>query len=96
MVGVYEEETLAGRRKQSDRNFMSTLVRASQNQTREPHLEGLTESDIYGNMFTLNFAGHDTTAHAFTFALYFLGAHPECLTVACRASIFGAIHDSVS
>ncbi|KAI0169099.1 cytochrome P450 [Hypoxylon sp. FL1284] len=38
---------------------------------------GLTESEIYGNMFAFNFACHDTTAHAFTFALYFLATHPK-------------------
>lgn len=27
-------------------------------------------------MFTFNFAGHDTTAHTFTFALYFMAASP--------------------
>lgn len=27
-------------------------------------------------MFVFNFAGHDTTAHTFVFALYFLAAHP--------------------
>ncbi|KAK0728731.1 cytochrome P450 [Lasiosphaeria miniovina] len=35
---------------------------------------GLTEAEIYGNMFVFNFAGHDTTAHTFTFAIYFLAA----------------------
>ncbi|KAG6362779.1 hypothetical protein INS49_007873 [Diaporthe citri] len=37
---------------------------------------GLTESEIYGNMFMLNFAGHDTTAHTLTFAIHFLAANP--------------------
>lgn len=78
MVNVYEEEKrLLSEGKQPDRNFMTTLVRASQNQTGESPLEGLTESEIYGNMFTFNFAGHDTTAHTFTFALYFLAANPD-------------------
>lgn len=78
MVDVYEEEKrLLAEGKQPDRNFMTTLVRASQNQMGDSHLEGLTESEIYGNMFTFNFAGHDTTAHTFTFALYFLAANPD-------------------
>ncbi|KAI9148023.1 Phomenoic acid biosynthesis cluster cytochrome P450 monooxygenase [Paramyrothecium foliicola] len=58
----------------ADGNFMTTLVRASQQEAAQ--LGGLTESEIYGNMFTFNFAGHDTVCHTFTFALYFLSANP--------------------
>lgn len=77
MTQVYEEEKQAFRRGESaDRNFMTSLVRASQDETIKSSLGGLTEKEIYGNMFTFNFAGHDTTAHTFTFALYFLAANP--------------------
>ncbi|KUI71949.1 Cytochrome P450 4ae1 [Cytospora mali] len=73
MTKVYEEEKqLIAEGRNADRNFMASLVRASQ----DARLGGLTESEIYGNMFTFNFAGHDTTAHTFTFALYFLAANP--------------------
>lgn len=73
MTEVYEEEKQSlAEGKHVDRNFMASLVRASQ----DARLGGLTESEIYGNMFTFNFAGHDTTAHTFTFALYFLAANP--------------------
>ncbi|KAI1658098.1 cytochrome P450 [Daldinia decipiens] len=58
-----------------DHNLMTSLVRASQDEAKTSG--GLTESEIYGNMFAFNFAGHDTTAHIFTFALYFLAAHPD-------------------
>ncbi|KAI1117004.1 cytochrome P450 [Nemania sp. NC0429] len=77
MTEVYEEEkrSLAAG-KSADRNFMTSLVRSSQVENMESSLGGLTESEIYGNMFTFNFAGHDTTAHTFTFALYFLAANP--------------------
>lgn len=56
---------------------MKSLVRASQEAKASSSATGLTEQEIYGNMFVLNFAGHDTTAHTFTFALYFLAAHRE-------------------
>ncbi|KAI0146164.1 cytochrome P450 [Xylariaceae sp. FL1272] len=59
-----------------DRNLMTSLVRASQGEA-ESGGPGLTEAEIYGNMFVFNFAGHDTTAHTFTFAIYFLAAHPK-------------------
>jgi cytochrome P450 len=77
MTQVYEEEKLSFvQGKSADRNFMTSLVRASQDEATQSSLGGLTESEIYGNMFTFNFAGHDTTAHTFTFALYFLCANP--------------------
>ncbi|ROW02560.1 hypothetical protein VPNG_07862 [Cytospora leucostoma] len=78
MIQVYEEEKQAYAQGKSaaDRNFMTSLVRASQDETDSSSLAGLTEREIYGNMFTFNFAGHDTTAHTFTFALYFLAANP--------------------
>ncbi|KAI0023521.1 cytochrome P450 [Xylariomycetidae sp. FL0641] len=85
MTEVYEEEkrTLA-QGASSDRNFMSSLVRASQDETAKSSPGGLTESEIYGNMFVFNFAGHDTTAHTFTFALYFLAAHPATQDWLCE------------
>ncbi|KFA73169.1 hypothetical protein S40288_09757 [Stachybotrys chartarum IBT 40288] len=74
MTQLYEEEKLmAAKGKAADRNFMTSLVRASQSSS----FSGLSESEIYGNIFTFNFAGHDTTAHTFTFALYFLSANPD-------------------
>ncbi|KAI0469995.1 cytochrome P450 [Xylariaceae sp. FL0804] len=77
MTEVYEEEKRSLATGGSvDRNFMKSLVRASQEEMTTSTLGGLTENEIYGNMFTFNFAGHDTTAHTFTFALYFLAANP--------------------
>lgn len=81
MTNLYEEEKrLHAEGATSDSNLMTLLVRNSQDSNSQGTTEdsgGLTESEIYGNMFTINFAGHDTTAHTFTFAIYFLAAHPE-------------------
>jgi cytochrome P450 len=52
-------------------NLMTQLVRASLEQ------DGLSETEIYGNLFVFNFAGHDTTAHTFTFAITLLATSPE-------------------
>lgn len=77
LTQVYEDEKKSlAEGGPKDRNFMNSLVRASQDEATASTLGGLTESEIYGNMFTFNFAGHDTTAHTFTFALYFLAANP--------------------
>lgn len=54
---------------------MTSLIHASQDDAKTGG--GLTEQDIYGNLFVLDIAGHDTTAHTFTFALYLMTAHPE-------------------
>ncbi|TGJ81617.1 hypothetical protein E0Z10_g7140 [Xylaria hypoxylon] len=78
MTTMYEEQkhAFAAGEESSDNNLMTLLVRASQEAANEES-EGLTESEIYGNMFTFNFAGHDTTAHSSTFSLYFLAANPK-------------------
>ncbi|KAK4661211.1 uncharacterized protein QC763_704290 [Podospora pseudopauciseta] len=55
------------------RNFLTSLVQASHGMTSE----GLTEKQVYGNMFMLAFAGHDTVAHTFTFAMLFLAGSPD-------------------
>ncbi|RYC59794.1 hypothetical protein CHU98_g6419 [Xylaria longipes] len=78
MTNQYEEERRAFSqgRGLADRNLMTSLVRASQDEATAGS-SGLTESEIYGNMFVFNFAGHDTTAHTFTFAIFFLAANPQ-------------------
>ncbi|GAW20478.1 hypothetical protein ANO14919_099840 [Xylariales sp. No.14919] len=57
----------------ANRTFLSSLAKASLD--AKPG-EGLTEREIYGNIFVINFAGHDTSSHVFTFAVYFLAANP--------------------
>lgn len=52
----------------------NSLIRASQDSSAT---KGLTEDEIYGNIFVYNFAGHDTTATTLNWALYLLAAHPE-------------------
>ncbi|KAJ5732313.1 cytochrome P450 [Penicillium malachiteum] len=39
--------------------------------------KGLMIEEIFGNIFAINFAGHDTTANTLCFATYLLAAHPE-------------------
>ncbi|KAI1163350.1 cytochrome P450 [Nemania serpens] len=87
MTSVYEEEKLAYEKGFStDRNLLSSLIKASNEEalnfsngsTGPPSGGGgLTESEIYGNMFVFNFAGHDTTAHTLMFAIAFLAAKPQ-------------------
>ncbi|KAI2631479.1 cytochrome P450 [Hypomontagnella submonticulosa] len=77
MTSLYEEEKRAfAEGKVTDHNLMTSLVRASQDEEAKSS-GGLTEAEIYGNMFAFNFAGHDTTANTFTFSIYFLAANPD-------------------
>lgn len=39
--------------------------------------KGLSPDEIYGNLFVINFAGHDTTANTLAFATLLLAAHPD-------------------
>ncbi|EOD51415.1 putative cytochrome p450 protein [Neofusicoccum parvum UCRNP2] len=39
--------------------------------------QGLSDNELYGNLFVYSFAGHETTAHAICYAIYFLAAYPE-------------------
>ncbi|OTB08909.1 hypothetical protein M426DRAFT_316209 [Hypoxylon sp. CI-4A] len=75
MTGLYEDEKRAfAEGRSTDRNLMTSLIRASNEEAKTS--SGMTESEIYGNMFVFNFAGHDTTAHTLTFAIMFLAANP--------------------
>ncbi|PQE28551.1 cytochrome P450 protein [Rutstroemia sp. NJR-2017a WRK4] len=82
MTQVYENEKQAmANGKSTEKNLMTSLIRASQEktsvQTSQIHGSGsLTESEIYGNMFIFNFAGHDTTAHTLAFTVVLLAAKP--------------------
>ncbi|KAL8960528.1 MAG: hypothetical protein Q9193_002783 [Seirophora villosa] len=63
-------------------NLMSALVRASDEDTRSKELghhskTGLTDDEIFGNIFAYNLAGHETTANTVAFALVLLAAHPH-------------------
>ncbi|VUC38057.1 unnamed protein product [Clonostachys rosea] len=79
MTDLYEEEKKAfSEGHTGGGNLMKSLVRASYEETKTG--TGLTEAEIYGNIFAFNFAGHDTTAHSFTFAIYFLAANPDVQT----------------
>jgi cytochrome P450 len=79
MTDMYETEKRKVAEGKSDvdtnfRTFLSSLAQASLDAKEG---EGLTEREIYGNMFTINFAGHDTTSHVFTFAMCFLASNSE-------------------
>lgn len=62
-------------------NLLSVLVQkneeARQQQQKEKAVRGLSDDELYGNVFIYSFAGHETTAHAVCYAMYLLAAYPD-------------------
>jgi cytochrome P450 len=85
MVNMVEEEKrLIAEGKPGGGNIINSLIRASEEVSKSPTgagegpgFRGLTEDEIYGNIFVYNFAGHDTMAITLNWALYLLAAHPD-------------------
>ena len=84
MTKAYEEEKRAiMRNDKPENNLMTSLVLASQaivDQTRGPtgsQQEGLTEEEVYGNVFVFNFAGHDATANSLAIGVCLLATRPD-------------------
>ncbi|KAI4119507.1 MAG: hypothetical protein LQ345_000609 [Seirophora villosa] len=66
-----------------ENNLMTSLVRASlvdtdqKGRTTGSHQEGLTEEEVYGNVFVFNFAGHDATANSLAIGICLLATRPD-------------------
>ena len=85
---TYMEEMLSnqragvGERETESPNLMSALVRASeearrtQDESGSRHL-GLSDEEIFGNIFMFNLAGHESTANTIAASLMLLAAHPK-------------------
>ena len=64
-------------------NLMSALVRASEEAQKTEDESGsrrvgLSDDEIFGNIFIYNLAGHESTANTIAASLVLLAAHPEC------------------
>lgn len=82
-----EESSLVGQGKTGSGSLMTSFVRALD--THQGELKsikggegqslqkGLTIDEIFGNIFVINFAGHDTTANTLAFSMLLLAANPE-------------------
>jgi cytochrome P450 len=60
-------------------NLLNTLVQKSQEMVESKNVgaSGLTDGEIYGNLFVFSFAGFETTASTLTYAIYLLAAYPK-------------------
>ena len=77
------ERAMAGKREQGSDNLVGSLVRASEEAQKSTDVNdslhlGLTDEEIFGNIFVFNLAGHETTANTLAFSLVLLAANPEC------------------
>ncbi|GAB1319536.1 Cytochrome P450 monooxygenase [Madurella fahalii] len=87
MTNMFEEEVAAlDQGKPGSGGIMTAFVRAVDVHNREAAAstavakgdrKGLSIDEVFGNLFVLNFAGHDTTANTLSFATLLLAAHPE-------------------
>ncbi|KAL8686035.1 MAG: hypothetical protein Q9224_005574, partial [Gallowayella concinna] len=84
MTEAYEVEKQAMMRNDKlENNLMTSLVRASlanvdeKGSTAGSRQEGLTEEEVYGNVFVFNFAGHDATANSLTIGICLLATRPD-------------------
>ena len=90
MVQMLEKETsLLKQGETGTGSLMTSFVRALDIHKKEevavqsgdsPPPKGLTVDEIFGNIFVINFAGHDTTANTLAFTMLLLSAHPEVQT----------------
>ncbi|TGO70367.1 hypothetical protein BOTNAR_0001g00420 [Botryotinia narcissicola] len=81
-----EESTLLKEGKVGSGTLMTSFVGAlgvhqkedmvTSRQTAQSPSKGLAVEEIFGNIFVLNFAGHDTTANTLAFSMILLAAHP--------------------
>jgi cytochrome P450 len=59
-------------------NLLNTLVQNSEMvKSSSKARDGLTDEEIYGNLFIFSFAGHETTANTLTYSIYLLAAFPK-------------------
>ncbi|EKG20449.1 Cytochrome P450 [Macrophomina phaseolina MS6] len=79
MTEEFEEEKKALQEKRTTQeNLMTNLVRAYvQDKETGGKRYGISEPEVFGNMFAFNFAGHDTTARSLNFSFYLLAAYAE-------------------
>lgn len=89
MVRQRKADIANGNLRTDDSTFLSALVLKSEEVRREEESgkggggggmgvkASLSNDELYGNLFTYNLAGHETTANSLSFAIYLLAAFPE-------------------
>ena len=78
---LHRERGLMSKHDPGADNLVSALIRASEEVQQnknvdEPH-QGLSDDEIFGNIFIYNLAGHETTANTLAYSILLLAAYPE-------------------
>jgi cytochrome P450 len=58
-------------------SFVKAQDRPGSNREASKMLKGLSVDEVYGNIFVINFAGHDTTANTLAFSMALLATEPN-------------------
>ncbi|KAL6720095.1 hypothetical protein ACLMJK_002016 [Lecanora helva] len=82
------ERNMAAKREHGTGNLIGSLVRASEEDRKSGEQQennpaarlGLTDEEIFGNIFAFNLAGHETTANTLATAIVLLAAKPQYQT----------------
>jgi len=91
-----DEMTSLNRGEKGTGTIMTSFVRAL-DQHQQDSSKGMSAEEVFGNTFIINFAGHDTTANSFAFAVLLLGANPavqEWMAEEVRQAIAGSTQDN--
>ncbi|KAL1607621.1 hypothetical protein SLS60_002555 [Paraconiothyrium brasiliense] len=80
MTMLDEENKSMSRGEKGAGSLMTSFIRALDvrtNDTESNISHGLSVDEIFGNIFVINFAGHDTTANTLAFSMLLLAAFPD-------------------
>lgn len=73
---VDERRTEFREGKIKDNIFLNAMIAQSESSVTEKGT-GLSDGELFGNMFAYSLAGHETTAHTLNYTLHLLAAYPE-------------------
>lgn len=60
-----------------DNIFLNSMIAESESSVSEKGGGGLSDGELFGNMFAYSVAGHETTAHTLNYTFHLLAAYPE-------------------
>lgn len=77
MVSVYEEKQFLTDGNKGSSNPMTSLLRPSADAINGSNPSRLTGLEMYGNIFLISFAGHDTRSNPLAFGLASIATRPD-------------------